>query len=129
MFPALISNERTATQRAVIYVGSMLGVVFAAVLLSFHGGLRASGGSAPVRGIPAHAQIHPRLAANYGKLPLSFELNQGQADAGVKFLSRGRGYGLFLTSSEAVLELRKSSLVSGPLSVGTKQNPSPSSSR
>jgi hypothetical protein len=46
-------------------------------------------------------KIH--LAENYGKLPLSFEANQGQTDGRVKFLARGRGYGLFLTSSEAVL--------------------------
>jgi hypothetical protein len=43
----------------------------------------------------------------YGKLPLSFEINQGQADSKVKFLSRGSGYSLFLTGNEAVLALRK----------------------
>jgi len=48
------------------------------------------------------------LAENYGKLPLSFEANQGQTDGRVKFLSRGRGYRLFLTSSEAVLALHHS---------------------
>jgi hypothetical protein len=42
------------------------------------------------------------------KLPLSFEANQGQTDARVKFLSRGPGYTLFLTGDEAVLGLRKS---------------------
>ncbi|MGB7924147.1 MAG: SBBP repeat-containing protein [Pyrinomonadaceae bacterium] len=41
----------------------------------------------------------------YGKLPLSFEANHGQTDSRVKFLSRGPGYGLYLTSSEAVLSL------------------------
>jgi hypothetical protein len=30
-----------------------------------------------------------RLVADYGKLPLSFEANQGQTDPRVKFLSRG----------------------------------------
>lgn len=48
-----------------------------------------------------------RLAENYGKLPLSFELNQGQTDAQVKYLSRGAGYSLFLTPREAVLSLSK----------------------
>ena len=47
-----------------------------------------------------------RLVQNYGRLPLSFEVNQGQSDPQVKFLSRGRGYALFLTSGEAVLSLR-----------------------
>jgi hypothetical protein len=43
----------------------------------------------------------------YGKLPLSFEANQGQTDPQVKFLSRGNGYSLFLTPTEAVLVLKK----------------------
>jgi hypothetical protein len=50
----------------------------------------------------------PRLVEAYGKLPLSFEANQGQTDRQVKFLSRGSGYSLFLTGNEAVLSLRKS---------------------
>src|SRR2546425_9844516 len=49
----------------------------------------------------------PRLAETYGKLPLSFEANHGQTDRQVKFLSRGRGYILFLTSNETVLHIRK----------------------
>ncbi|MCA1634211.1 MAG: hypothetical protein LC802_11080, partial [Acidobacteria bacterium] len=47
-----------------------------------------------------------RLSEAYGKLPLSFEANTGQADARVKFLSRGQGYNLFLTPTEAVIALR-----------------------
>ena len=38
--------------------------------------------------------------------PLNFEANQGQTDSQVKFLSRGDGYSLFLTSDEAVFMLR-----------------------
>ena len=48
-----------------------------------------------------------RIVKSYGRLPLSFEANNGQTDARVKFLSRGSGYNLFLTSTEAVLSLRK----------------------
>lgn len=47
-----------------------------------------------------------RIAEMYGRLPLRFEANQGQAGSRVKFLARGRGYGLFLTASEAELALR-----------------------
>ena len=43
----------------------------------------------------------------YGKLPLSFEANEGQTDPQVTFLSRGNGYSLFLTQTEAVLVLKK----------------------
>jgi len=46
-----------------------------------------------------------RIVENYGKLPLSFEKNQGQTDKKVKFLSRGGGYTLFLAPDEAVLTL------------------------
>src|SRR2546427_11784956 len=58
-----------------------------------------------------------RLAESYGKIPLSFEANQGQTDPRVKFLARGSGYTLFLTSDEAVLALRsrQSSVVSSQL--------------
>ncbi|MGD0222420.1 MAG: SBBP repeat-containing protein [Terriglobia bacterium] len=50
----------------------------------------------------------PKLVAGYGKLPLSFEANQGQTDARVRFLARGGGYTIFLTDDEAVLTLGKS---------------------
>src|SRR4029453_11313316 len=45
-------------------------------------------------------------------LPLSFEPNLGQTDPEVQFLSRGRGFTLFLTSAEAVL------VVHEPVSAG-----------
>src|SRR5713226_4024140 len=49
-----------------------------------------------------------RILDQYGKLPLSFEANHGQADGRVKFLSRTGGYTVFLTADEAVLALRGS---------------------
>lgn len=48
-----------------------------------------------------------RISENYGKIPLQFEANQGQTDEQVKFLSRGKGYSVYLTSKEAVLVLTK----------------------
>jgi hypothetical protein len=65
--------------------------------------------------LPSHSPAAGKtgLIENYGRLPLSFEANQGQTDSQVKFLSRGRGYALFLTGDEAVLSLRKPSAVSG----------------
>jgi hypothetical protein len=42
---------------------------------------------------------------SYGKLPLSFEANQGQADSQVKFITHTGAYSLFLTGDEAVLAL------------------------
>jgi Beta-propeller repeat len=51
---------------------------------------------------------HPRawVSEAYGKLPMRFEANAGHLDARVKFISRGNGYNLFLTPTEAVLALR-----------------------
>src|SRR5712671_2812566 len=46
------------------------------------------------------------IVESYGRVPRAFEANQGQTDPQVKFVSRGPGYGLFLTTSEAVLTLR-----------------------
>ena len=71
----------------------------------------AQAADASARGVTVGVSPDPasgsRLVAAYGKLPLSFEANQGQTDAEVKFLSRGPGYTLFLTGNEAVLALNK----------------------
>src|SRR3990172_6192242 len=48
-----------------------------------------------------------RVNKSYGKLPLSFEVNEGQADKKVKFLSRAGGSTLFLTPTEAVFVLNR----------------------
>ena len=51
------------------------------------------------------SRLQPRMAApqvaGYGRIPLAFEKNAGQSDSQVEFLSRGDGYKLFLTRSEA----------------------------
>jgi len=66
--------------------------------------------------------IKAQVQSNYGKLPLSFEVNQGQTDAQVKFLSRGPGYALFLTPAEAVLSLRKPHASAKASPVSTKSS-------
>ena len=43
------------------------------------------------------------IQASYADLPLAFEQNTGQTDPAVDFLSRGNGYTVFLTDSDAVL--------------------------
>ena len=66
--------------------------------------------------------IHPCSAASpqeskirgsYVKVPLHFEANQGQTDPAVNFLSRGRGYSVFLTPTEAVIVLGKQGPTAG----------------
>ena len=65
-----------------------------------------------VSGVAAKQTLLPlpperRLPLEYGKLPMSFEANQGQTGSPVKFLARGPGYAFSFSSSEAVLMLRK----------------------
>jgi len=48
-----------------------------------------------------------KVAQSYGQMPLSFEPNRGQTDSQVKYLSRGRGYQIFLTPNETVLSLKE----------------------
>jgi uncharacterized protein (TIGR03437 family) len=62
--------------------------------------------------IPVSSAATDPRSANKARLkmaqiPLSFEANQGQTDSVVKFFSRGDGYALFLTPTEAVFKLRK----------------------
>ena len=45
------------------------------------------------------------LLDTYGKLPLAFEANQGQAESGVRFLAHSNGYTLYLTATDSVLAL------------------------
>jgi hypothetical protein len=60
------------------------------------------------------AELKARSLAATGKLPLSFEPNLGQVEAGqsdkrTTYLARGSGYGLALTANEAVLSLNGAS--------------------
>ncbi len=53
---------------------------------------------------PPHNQKQSASLLNtYSKLPLTFEANQGQAGSSVRFLAHGRGYTLFLTTTDPVL--------------------------
>jgi len=73
--------------------------------------------------------VQPRSKAQwahlYAALPLSFEANHGQTDPSVSFLSRGRGYALFLTHGEAVLTLQNPSSAAG----GQQPSPPPAALR
>lgn len=51
----------------------------------------------------ADEAVRATPSGTFANLPLTFELNQGQTHESVKFLSRGPGYNLFLTSAETVL--------------------------
>ena len=50
-----------------------------------------------------------RINASFAALPLAFEANEGQTDPQVKYMARGNGYTLFLTSGDAVLSFASAS--------------------
>src|SRR4030088_2189657 len=75
----------------------------------------------------AIAQVSPGVGtsysapvnSNYGKLPLTFEANQGQTAQQAKFLARGPGYSVFLTTGGMVLSLRPATVVTPSTAAGT----------
>jgi len=87
----------------IVLTPSLAGVMSLAALLGYN---RTQGARSDLQAQPDQV-TQARLSAAYGKLPLSFEANHGQTDSQVRFLSRGPGYSLFLTPTEAVLHLQK----------------------
>lgn len=67
-------------------------------------------------------------AANYAKLPLTFEGNAGQTDPQVKFLARASGHVVFLTSGGMVFSARSKFVatdgIAGNAQSASKQKPS-----
>ena len=102
---------RRLSRGRVLLAFGLLVVAGAAALGLGHGWRPAqasSARSAQTLFAPGKAAVPDRqhIQTAFAQLPLSFEPNQGQTDPQVKFLARGGGYGLFLTSSEAVLSLQ-----------------------
>ena len=64
-------------------------------------------GPRPIQPAAAAQSAQAEAEHSFGNLPLSFEINQGQAADAVKFLARGQGYGLFLTAREAVFQVQQ----------------------
>ena len=106
---------RITQKRSVVVITILTACVLAAALwpagssAGSKGKERLLAGEAPILSTPVAADepSRQRAAEAYGKLPLSFEVNEGQTDAQVKFISRAAGYNLFLTSTGAVLSLEQ----------------------
>jgi hypothetical protein len=56
---------------------------------------------------PPKTETAARIAKKLNARPMTFEENQGQTQPRVKFTARGKGYGLFLTPTEAVMTLQQ----------------------
>ena len=104
---------QSAKKRIVVHCGCVGLSLFAIAWFGLHRRVQASENMLPDSQVhAAPTKIQSNLAASYGKLPLSFEANTGQVHGPVKFLSHGRGYTIFLTGDEAVLEFEMPSVVS-----------------
>ena len=115
------ARSRVVFSASVIAVLLLLGLVFRGPRTP----IAQAGNSNPKvatiqAGVPPAVASQAHLAATYVSLPLSFEANQGQSDAQVKFLSRGNGYTMFLTGNEAVLSLWKGTQAAGKLGLDPK---------
>ncbi|MCG3160516.1 MAG: hypothetical protein JMDDDDMK_01585 [Acidobacteria bacterium] len=66
----------------------------------------AAGAGATASASQHGAATRSRAIEAFGRSPLRFEANQGQAGARVKFISRNSGYTLFLSANEAAIKLR-----------------------
>jgi hypothetical protein len=104
---------RDAWGNAMKFVG-VAALLCCVLLLAFPEGARkhihaGKAGSMPAVDRAARAgdaEENRRWAEAYGKLPMSFEENQGQTAREVRYVAHGGGYELFLTAQEAVMALR-----------------------
>lgn len=93
--------SRSGLFRSLFVVGpTIAGLAFAGF-----GGSLPTPGRADTKAQPPPAAADLAKANPLGKLPLSFEVNQGQTDPQVKMLSRSASATMFLTPNAAVLSL------------------------
>ena len=106
---------KSSAPRTIPVAGSIVALVVVAALavaVSVGAGSRQTGVArfkTSVQSSSSAAAVTPtsgaRIRTNYAALPLAFEANQGQTDPQVKYMARGNGYKLFLTSSKAIMSL------------------------
>lgn len=84
---------------------STLTIAFAISALYFYSHTRRPATVKPTV-VTLNADLTKQVAEAYGRLPISFEANQGQLPGEVKFFSRASGFGMFLAPGEATMLLR-----------------------
>ncbi|PYT32490.1 MAG: hypothetical protein DMG57_01495, partial [Acidobacteria bacterium] len=77
----------------------------------------------PIRGAIALIVLNAAAAIVFAASPIVFEENRGQASREVLFLSRGAGYGVFLTSNRTLIATNDAKLVQISLAGGTEVKP------
>ncbi|MGH9801689.1 MAG: hypothetical protein ACRD82_15095, partial [Blastocatellia bacterium] len=77
----------------------LIGLFSAGLLIAFSAALFFHGGQSARAAFDVAQSKQEKMKRAYGRLPMSFEVNQGQVDESVKFISRGHGYQVFLTDT------------------------------
>lgn len=105
MSPNFLTQTRKAmpSQSVLLFLAFLL---LSTLSLSFFNSLKKAPGT-NLASTVTDRQTRMQALDKFGKLPVSFESNQGQFDKSVQFAARGQGYNLFLTREEAVLTLRQ----------------------
>ncbi len=88
-----VSKQTPTATKNIAVCGKLVGLSFLALTgFGLLQRMQAAENTLPARQVSAAPmKFQPKLATSYGKLPLSFEANQGQTDPRVRFLARGSG--------------------------------------
>ena len=110
----IYSQDKKAAQALslLIFFGLIVAALLNPQLHAFSMGTPAAVNSARPKKMESSADPNADSRARdaFGRLPLSFAANRGQADQQVRFLTRGQDYGLFLTADGAVFSFKDESL-------------------
>ena len=114
-----IRHKQTALARMVLVIALTVTILAS---LNLFGGDSTPDSSRPV--VITSSESAPRTADQvreaYGRIPLSFEANHGQAGEAANYVARGAGYTLALSPTEAVFALARKS---GEPSRGNPRDP------
>jgi hypothetical protein len=114
-------RDRVTGRNGTVFLAlSFLPVATSAFLFSNRAHSAAAPVSPTARLSEPRASIKSAVVQQYGELPLSFEINEGQVDKQVKYLAYGPGYGLGLTRNGALLMLAQHA---APAPANTTVNP------
>jgi outer membrane protein assembly factor BamB/plastocyanin len=91
-----------------------IGVAVVAVAQLFAPTAVARAAPGPLASKPAGSNRRDQVLSDYGKLPIAFQPNVGQAAAGISYLARGNGFGLALSPGGLTMTFRPQASVPSP---------------
>jgi uncharacterized protein (TIGR03437 family) len=92
-----VNRRRWVLALGGLFAAALLATLFRQATLDRHAPLFQDSESSPVNAALG--------SESYVGSPMSFEINEGQADREIKYQARGDGYGIFLTRDQAIFAL------------------------